>query len=65
MSSELTGRSRYRVERRWMKVDLVVLQVEVQYGYGPPDFHGMPSHLPGKKWRDATPEDIMKLPDNL
>lgn len=53
-----TGRIRYRTERRMFKPDVLVLQVEVEYGDGPSDSNGMPEYLAGKSWRDARPEDL-------
>ena len=54
----LTGRTRYRTERRWFKPDVLVLQVEVTYGDGPSDHNGLPAYLAGTGWRDALPQDL-------
>jgi hypothetical protein len=59
-----TGRTRYRVEKRWLKPYVLVLQIEVRFGDGPPDHDGMPVYLRGSCWRDAQPEDLaLVLPD--
>lgn len=60
MNERLTGATRHRAEvvgiiRRRVKL---VLQVEVEWGDGPPDCNGMPEFLRGRGWRDADPADL-------
>lgn len=55
--AEPTGRYRFRIEKRWFKKPLLVLQIEVRWGDGPPDFHGLPKWLAGTGWRDAEVAD--------
>ena len=57
-----TGRTRYRTQRRWFKPDVLVLQIEVEFGDGPPDHDGLPIYLEGRRWRDATAEDVSVVP---
>lgn len=55
-----TGRWRYRVEHRWFKDDVLVLQIEERYLY---------TYLSGgcvdaeyaTRWRDAQPTDIINV----
>lgn len=61
IATTLTGRTRWRTERRLLKPDLTVLQVEVRFGDGPSDWHGLPTHLAGTGWRDATVDDVTRL----
>lgn len=58
MIGEYTGKTKYRIEKRLFKSDLVVLQVEVSWGNGPEDYDGLPTYLSGRGWRDAIPEDL-------
>lgn len=54
-----TGMTRYRVEHRWHRSDLVVLQIELE-GFVP-EFTGG-AYVGGeiRKWYvDAKPEDVM------
>jgi hypothetical protein len=53
-----TGKVRYRSEKRWMKPDVLVLQVQVTCGDGPSDSNGMPEYLSATYWRDAQVEDL-------
>lgn len=55
---KLTGKTRYRILNRFVRNDLVVLQVEESYDDGIDDYNGMPTYLAGKRWRDAKPEDL-------
>lgn len=56
-----TGNIKFRVKSRMFLPDLVILMIEVTWGDGPDDYHGMPIYLAGKGWRDATPEDLQSL----
>lgn len=58
----LTGRTRYRELTRVFGHSLLVLQVEVEFGDGPPDYNGMPLYLQGVAWRDAQVTDLAFLP---
>ena len=58
MNGNLTGRTRYRIETPLFGNPLVILQVEVAYGDGPDDYHGLPKWGRGKYWRDARVEDL-------
>jgi hypothetical protein len=62
VTATLTGRTRYRVERRWFRAPLVVLQVEKR---GWVTTHLFGHHNDSKAqvfWEDAKPEDVMKEP---
>jgi hypothetical protein len=54
----LTGKVRYRSGKRWMKPSILVLQVQVTCGDGPPDSNGLPTYLSATYWRDARTEDL-------
>lgn len=56
----LTGKTRYRAERRWRRT-LLVLQVEEKHEDGPPDTNGLPEWLAATGWRDARVEDLAEL----
>lgn len=58
---KFTGRTRYRELPRVLGHSLLVLQVEVRFGDGPPDSNGMPLYLKGATWRDAKVEDLSFL----
>ncbi|WP_062120335.1 hypothetical protein [Aureimonas sp. AU40] len=53
---EITGKRRYRTQRRWFRSDMLVLQVE---------FHDVSyigrSIEPCLSWRDARVEDLMTI----
>lgn len=59
MNEVLTGEVRLRLQTRWFRPPLLVAQVEVCWGEGPPDSNGMPSYLAGRGWRDAKVEDSL------
>lgn len=61
MNERLTGKIRYKVVRRLLSPDLVVLEVEVEWEDGSDDWHGMPEYLAGSGWRKARPEDLQYL----
>ena len=55
-----TGAKRHRVETRWFRAPLVVLQVELHakgYSFDGP-YAGMGRDVDYKYWRDAQVEDI-------
>jgi hypothetical protein len=58
MSEILTGRTRYRIESRIIRSDLIVLQVEVSNRTRFIDHYGGSSFVESKHWRDATLEDL-------
>ncbi len=58
INEKLTGQTRYRLHNPIFGAPLLVLQVEVEWGEGDPDFNGMPSYPPGKGWRDAKVSDL-------
>ena len=58
---KLTGKIRYRIEKRLFKNPILVLQVKEEFDDGPPDFNGMPTYLAGVQWRDARVEDVLEL----
>lgn len=58
MINKLTGRKRYRVQHRFFKKPLVILQLEVE-GFVP---EYSPNGIDGeirKWWIDAAPEQVM------
>ena len=57
---KLTGKSRYRIETRWFKKPLIVVQVEVhRKGSEPTDSYGNWSiEFDDYIWRDARLEDL-------
>ena len=57
---ELTGGQRFRVVRRWVKADLVILQVEVRTVYFCPVSERITATT--ITWRDAVPDDLMQHP---
>lgn len=57
----LTGRTRHRVMSRLFYDDAVVVQVEVNRPNGPEDYNGVPIYPACTFWRDATPDDMMRL----
>jgi hypothetical protein len=59
MNSRLTGEYRFVVHKQWFGPDIVKLQFEVQWDDGPDDYVGMPTYLAGRRWRDATPDDLL------
>jgi hypothetical protein len=56
-----TGKVRYRSEKRWLKPEVLVLQVQVICGDGPPDSNGMPEYLSATYWRDARVQDLVVI----
>ena len=61
ISVQLTGKTRYRIETRWFKEPLVVLQVEVhRKGYETRDAYGYYETRDVDEciWRDARLEDL-------
>lgn len=60
-NEKLTGNIRYRVTHTLVRPSKVLLQVEIVWDDGPDDWHGMPTYLKGKGWRDAKPEDLQYL----
>ena len=57
MSDNLTGRIRYREQKRWLRPSLMVLQVE--YGYtAAENCGGFIDAWPAKAWRDAKVTDL-------
>lgn len=58
-----TGRIRHRayVPLFSLGPPLFVLQLEVDFEAGPDDFRGFPTHMAGRRWRDATAEDLTTL----
>lgn len=60
-----TGRFRLRLQERFLRPTLVVLQVHVTWGDGPPDHNGMPTWLSGEGWRDANPLEAAAVQTKL
>jgi hypothetical protein len=58
MNFRLTGQFRHRLHSSVFGKMMLVLIVEEAYDDGPPDGHGLPEYLSGKRWRDATVEDL-------
>jgi hypothetical protein len=60
-----TGAKRYRVEPRWFRTPLVVLQVEVHAeGYEVTDSYGGGMDVNHCYWRDAQVQDITEEKPN-
>tara|TARA_R110000868_G_scaffold198464_1_gene444754 strand:- start:121 stop:330 length:210 start_codon:yes stop_codon:yes gene_type:complete len=57
---QLTGKKRYRIETRWLKKPLIVVQVEIhRKGYEVMDsYGGMTQDFDDYIWRDARLEDL-------
>lgn len=53
-----TGDIRFRTHTPFFGAPVLILQVSVAYGDGPPDAHGLPAYLAGVGWRDATSQDL-------
>jgi hypothetical protein len=54
-----TGAERYRVEARWFRSPLLVLQVEIHAkGYEPSNPYGFGHDVDHCYWRDAQIQDI-------
>lgn len=53
-----TGNTRHRLDKRLFQPPVLVLQIEVTCGDGPPDSNGLPSWLSATYWRDARVEDL-------
>jgi hypothetical protein len=51
----LTGKTRYRIQKRFFRAPILVLQVQVTFGRFDDE------HQPGPHWRDATVEDLASL----
>lgn len=60
-----TGRFRLRLQERFLRPTLVVVQVHVTWGEGPSDHNGMPMWLSGDGWRDANPLEAAGLAAQL
>ncbi len=56
---KLTGRWRYRHQRRWFRYDELVLQVEVERIEDFGDAYIGPDHRLVYSWRDAQLEDLV------
>lgn len=54
----LTGRRRYRIQRRWFRAPLLVLQVEERRCGYTDDAHGLGRRYSSIQWRDARVEDL-------
>ena len=61
LNERLTGEVRLRLQIRWFRSPLLVVQVHVAYGDGPDDCYGMPQYLAGNGWRDAKVEDDLRV----
>jgi hypothetical protein len=61
--TELTGRTRHRALKRWLKPTLLVLQVEERTHGWHIDRYGLSQEIDRKDWRDADVRDfwLMKL----
>ena len=57
---QLTGKTRYRMESRWFKKPLIVVQVEIhRKGWEVMDsYGGMTQDFDDHIWRDARLEDL-------
>jgi hypothetical protein len=58
--SDLTGKRRHRIERRWFRAPLLVLQVEVMRPYNFDPQHDIAPGGYAPIWRDATFEDLQQ-----
>lgn len=64
MTTELTGRTRFRSQKRFLRSSLIVFQVEerIEWGYSYDPIDG--GNMPGgsrTEWRDARLEDLSIL----
>jgi len=57
--SNLTGRVRFTRESFFFFWERVVVEVEIKFGDGPDDYHGMPQYLAGTMWVKATPDHLI------
>ena len=61
MNNKLTGKTRFRVLKRFLQPDLVVLEVQETWEDGIDDWDGLPTYTRGTGWRDAEPKDLQYL----
>ena len=55
---ELTGRTQYRVQYRWLRKPLVVLQLEEHHTWYLSDENGLGHDFDYCSWRDAEVGDV-------
>lgn len=59
--TQLTGKTRYRIEERWFKKPLIVLQVQYEYKYQIEHLVLGVQTKTSTDWRDALLEDLTEL----